>query len=185
MTRATAPARTRVHVVGVGALADAVIRSLSTSAELVDDGAPAVVVVPRVPAPGALTSLTARNLDTEVADPLVDVLGVVQQALPALRATGDGRLVFVLPVAPVMGEPSSTAAAAVVGGILSMARTLAIELDRDSVTVNTLVADPGRLNALGPSLAAQLAVLLGPDGAGLTGQEIYAAGGVELGRLRP
>ena len=187
MTAATAsvagPAGTHVHVVGAGAVADAVTRSLSTCSGIA--AAPAVVVVPRVPEPGALAELSARHLDTEVAEPLTDVLLAVQQALPGLRAAGGGRLVFVLPVGPVMGEPSASASAAVVGGVLSMARTLAIELGRDGVTVNVVVVDPLRLDELGPALADQFAALLGRGGAGLTGQEIYVTGGVELGRLRP
>jgi NAD(P)-dependent dehydrogenase (short-subunit alcohol dehydrogenase family) len=170
---------------GAGAVADAAARSLSTCSGIVDAAVPAVVVVPRVPGPGALAELSARYLDTEVAEPLADVLLAVQQALPALRAAGAGRLVFVLPVGPVMGEPSAGAAAAVAGGVLSMARTLAIELGRDGVTVNVVVVDPLRLDELGPALAGEFAALLGNGGAGLTGQEIYVTGGVELGRLRP
>ena len=181
-TSVAGPAGTQVHVVGAGAVADAVTRCLSTCSGI---AAPAVVVVPRVPEPGALAGLSARHLDTEVAEPLTDVLLAVQQALPGLRAAGGGRLVFVLPVGPVMGEPSASASAAVVGGVLSMARTLAIELGRDGVTVNVVVVDPLRLDELGPALADQFAALLGRGGAGLTGQEIYVTGGVELGRLRP
>jgi NAD(P)-dependent dehydrogenase (short-subunit alcohol dehydrogenase family) len=183
-TAVAGPAAARVDVVGDGAVADAVARSLPTCSE-VDGAAPAVVVVPRVPEAAALSGFSDRHLDAEVAEPLTDVLLAVQQALPALRASGAGRLVFVLPVGPVMGEPSAGAAAAVAGGVLSMARTLALELGRDGVTVNVVVVDARRLDDLGPALAGELAALLGRGGAGLTGQEIYVTGGAELGRLRP
>ena len=83
-----------------------------------------------------------------------------------------------------MGEPSASASAAVVGGVLWMARTLAIELGRDGVTVNVVVVDPsGSTSSVRHSPTSSPPCSAG--GAGLTGQEIYVTGGVELGRLRP
>jgi NAD(P)-dependent dehydrogenase (short-subunit alcohol dehydrogenase family) len=165
--------------VGEGPLADAVAGHLAAAS-----GTAAVVLVPRVPEPAPLAELTAQRLESDVADPLADVLAQVQTAVPALRADG-GRLVFVLPAAPLMGEPSGTAAGAVTGGVLSMARTLAIELARDGVAVNTLAVDTERLDEVGPAVAAQLAALLGPAGAAVTGQQVHVTAGSDLGRLRP
>jgi NAD(P)-dependent dehydrogenase (short-subunit alcohol dehydrogenase family) len=91
--------------------------------------------------------------------------------------------VFVLPHAPLMGASGSVAASAVAGGLLSMARTLAIELARDAVTVNTVAVDATSPPV--PGLSAQLRTLLGSGGETITGQEIYLTAGSDLGRLRP
>jgi hypothetical protein len=64
-----------------------------------------------------------------------------------------------------------------------MARTLAIELARDAVTVNVVALDAA--DPAVPALAGVLAGLLGPGGEAVTGQETYLTAGTDLGRLRP
>lgn len=81
-----------------------------------------------------------------------------------------------------------------------MARTLAIELARDQISVNVLVIDDTRLleegrqnrgdvdvgrGGVAGMLRTQLAALLGPGGKEITGQEIYLTSGSDLGRLHP
>jgi NAD(P)-dependent dehydrogenase (short-subunit alcohol dehydrogenase family) len=165
-------------VVGDGALVPAVREALGSVAPGL---VAACCVVPRVPGPALLAELDDDRLDREVGDALAAVLDDVQRAVATFAA--GGRLVFVLPHAPLLGTTDGAAASAVTNGVLSMARTLAIELARDGVTVNVIAVDGD-----GPSeraLAAELAVLLGDAGGDVTGQEIYLTAGTDLGRLRP
>lgn len=161
---------------GAGASAPAVREALGA----VRPAAPAACVVPEIPGSSSLAELTDERL-AEVGDALDAVLADVRHVLEALR--GNGRLVFVLPSAPLMATPAAAASSAVTNGVLSLARTLAIELARDSVTVNVLAVDA--LTPAVPTLRAQLAALLGEGGDAVTGQEIYLTGGTDLGRLRP
>jgi NAD(P)-dependent dehydrogenase (short-subunit alcohol dehydrogenase family) len=142
---------------------------------------PAICIVPTVPERAAMANLSDSRLTTEIGDALEDVLAHVQSALDLLH--DGGRLVFLLPHAPLMGAPGSAAASAVANGVLSMARTLAIELARDRIGVNVLAVDAEQPD--GDALAVQLRALLGSGGQGITGQEIYLTAGSELGRLRP
>jgi NAD(P)-dependent dehydrogenase (short-subunit alcohol dehydrogenase family) len=163
---------------GDGALVPAVRDAL---AAVTPGLAPACCVVPRVPQPAPLADLDDERLDREVGDALVAVLQEVQHGVAAFG--GPGRLVVVLPHAPLLGVTDGAGASAVTNGVLSMARTLAVELARDDVTVNVLALD-----AVAPSvraLTAGLEALLGDAGADVTGQEIYLTAGTDLGRLRP
>lgn len=164
------------QVVGGGALASCVRQVAATMVP----AAPAVCVVARIPPPVPLAELTDEVLATGVSDALEEVLASVREALATLRG---GRLVFVLPGAPLMAAAGSSAASAVTNGVLSMARTLSIELARDSVTVNVIALDAEAPSAA--ALTAQLSVLLSPGGEDITGQEIYLTAGTDLGRMRP
>ena len=173
MTAATAT----VRVLGDGALVPAVRAALDGVAV----GVPAAIVVPAVPQPAPLAALTDERLATDVGDALDAVLAHAQHALDRLH--GGGRLVFVLPHAPLMAASGCAAASAVTNGVLSMARTLAIELARDVITVNVIALDASAPAV--PALAGVLAGLLGSGGEAVTGQETYLTGGTDLGRLRP
>jgi len=159
--------------------------------------APAACVVATVPPPAPLQELSDIHLSNDVAAALAAVLAWVQQALDTM-SEGGGRLVFLLPYAPLLGAPGCVAPSAVTNGVLSMARTLAIELARDQISVNVLAIDDNRLldeglhergdvgrDGVAGVLATQLAALLGPDGGEITGQEIYLTAGSDLGRLHP
>ncbi|WP_236791871.1 hypothetical protein [Amycolatopsis sp. GM8] len=161
-----------VHVWGGDS---ALVHPLST----VESAVPAACLVPDLPGDRDLEALSDELLDAEIGDVLGNVLAEVQRLLPGL--TGSGRLVFLLPAEAALGRPHATSAGAVAGGILSMARTLAIELARDGIAVNTvLYAD-----AAETAVAHQVAALLAAEGAAVTGQEIYVTAGSGLGRLRP
>jgi NAD(P)-dependent dehydrogenase (short-subunit alcohol dehydrogenase family) len=82
-----------------------------------------------------------------------------------------------------MAAPDLAAASAVTNGVLSMARTLAIELGRDAITVNAVALDA--TDPAVPALSGVLAGLLGPGADAVTGQEVYLTAGTDLGRLRP
>jgi NAD(P)-dependent dehydrogenase (short-subunit alcohol dehydrogenase family) len=172
----TAAPATPVGVLGHGALAAAVRAALDT----VTAHVPAAVVVPAVPSPAPLEALTDEAL-AAVGDALDAVLAHVQHELGRLR--GGGRLVFVLPHTPLMAAPGCAGASAVTNGVLSMARTLAIELARDAITVNVVALDAAEPAV--PALTGVLAGLLGPGGEAVTGQEVYLTAGTDLGRLRP
>lgn len=173
-----APAVPHVEVLGDGALRAAVSAALRSTAPPVE---PAACLVPRVPDAAPLAELTDERLAADVGDVLAAVLAAVQHTLPALR--GGGRLVVVLPHVPLMGAAGFGAAAAVAGGVLSLSRTLAIELARDAITVNVVALDAAR--PAEAALAGHLAALLGPGGEAVTGQETYLTAGADLGRLRP
>ncbi|GAA4879010.1 hypothetical protein [Actinomycetospora straminea] len=165
---------------------EAVVRGHGAATRLVTDAlavarptSPSAVVVPAVPDLRPLDELTDERLATDVGDTLDAVLADV-------RAVLDGavhRLVFVLPAAPLMATAGGAAASAVTGGVLSMARTLAIELAREQVAVNVVAVDPRATTVA--ALAGQLGVLLGEGGEAITGQEIYLTAGTDLGRIRP
>jgi NAD(P)-dependent dehydrogenase (short-subunit alcohol dehydrogenase family) len=170
----TTQVTTGVHVWG-GHTVQALVAALST----VESAVPAACLVPDLPGDRDLEALSDDLLDAEIGDALGGVLTEVQRLLPGL--TGSGRLLFLLPAEAALGRPHATAAGAVAGGILSMARTLAIELARDGIAVNTvLYAD-----AVETAVAHQVAALLGIEAAAVTGQEIYVTAGSGLGRLRP
>lgn len=161
--------------------------------------APAACVVATVPPPAPFQELSNIRLFNDVAAGLAAVLAWVQQALDTM-SEGGGRLVFLLPCAPLLGAPGCVAPSAVTNGVLSMARTLAIELARDQISVNVLVIDDTRLleeggkdrgdvdverGGVAGMLRTQLEALLGPGGEQITGQEIYLTSGSDLGRLHP
>jgi NAD(P)-dependent dehydrogenase (short-subunit alcohol dehydrogenase family) len=174
----------KVHVVGGGELTPLV----ELAVPVVDAAAHAACIVAPVPARAPLAELSDARLAEEVGGVLERVLGAVQGELAHLQP--GGRLVFVLPAAPLMAVSGGAAASAVTNGVLSMARTLSIELARDAVTVNVLAIETegvsGAAGRAAPAaLSAQLAALLGPGGEQITGQEIYLTAGSDLGRLRP
>ena len=166
-----------VGVLGDGALVPAVRAALDGVAV----GVPAAIVVPAVPQPAPLAALTDERLAT--VQPVQRMLHVGEHRVQGFADVGGGRLVFVLPHAPLMAATGCAAASAVTNGVLSMARTLAIELARDAVTVNVIALDAA--DPAVPALTGVLAGLLGPGGEAVTGQETYLTAGTDLGRLRP
>jgi 3-oxoacyl-[acyl-carrier protein] reductase len=74
----------------------------------------------------------ARTLRTPVA--------VTRAALPALVASGHGRIVFVSSVTgPLVSNPGSAAYGAAKAGIMGLVRALAIEVGRSGMTVNAVL----------------------------------------------
>ncbi|HZC33580.1 MAG TPA: SDR family NAD(P)-dependent oxidoreductase [Candidatus Bathyarchaeia archaeon] len=74
----------------------------------------------------------ARNLRT--------AFSMTQAALPALVASGRGRVVYVSSVTgPLVSNPESAAYGAAKAGILGLMRGLAIEVGRQGVTVNAVL----------------------------------------------
>jgi NAD(P)-dependent dehydrogenase (short-subunit alcohol dehydrogenase family) len=98
-------------------------------------------------------------------------------------------VVVVLDDHDAMGVAGSSLSSMYVGAVLSLARTFAMELLRDGIYVNTVLAPvyPGT-RSTGPAPADVLRAaqtFLAPDAHALSGQELFVTDGHESGRLHP
>lgn len=134
-------------------------------------------------------------------------LVLTQAVLPGLRRRGFGRIVFVTSRA-AMGVPTRTAYSATKAAVHGMARTWALELGQDGITVNVVAPGPVRTenfwgiiskdSARETELAAALPVRrLGavedvsravmffaePEAGFVTGQVLFVCGGASLGGI--
>jgi NAD(P)-dependent dehydrogenase (short-subunit alcohol dehydrogenase family) len=160
---------------------DAGVAAIAAVSDVPADLADAIVVVPRVPAVGDFAEMTDEELETDLGGALLELLASVQAVVRQL-ADGRGHLILVLPAEPTLGQVGAAMSGAFCGAALSLARTLAIELDREHITVNTVLH--GELTpAIRTGIAAQLHALV--ENGAITGQEIYVTSGTDLGRLRP
>lgn len=122
-------------------------------------------------------------------------------ALPALRASGQGAIVNIGGMSGHTGAPGRTHVGAAKLGLVGFSRSLAHDLGRDNITVNTVV--PGLIETLreGSSstgsahkregllgrrgqpeeIAAVVRLLCGPGGRYVTGQTWHVNGGAFLG----
>jgi 3-oxoacyl-[acyl-carrier protein] reductase len=84
--------------------------------------------------------MTDEEWDRGIAQNLRIPFGVTKAALPALVASGHGRIVFVSSVTgPVVSNPASTVYSAAKAGIMGLVRGLAIEVGPRGVTVNAVL----------------------------------------------
>lgn len=162
---------------------------LIDAAETAPDGdLQCVCVVPAIPQPLPADRWTADTLEASVAQPLLWTVTQLQMVTARLIEAGKpGRLVVVLPSNQALGVDGNAAAGTICGGVLSMCRTLSMELKRKSIAVNVLLVDVDacrEVPEVATSLRQQLALLLDLD-SWMTGQEIWVADGSELGRKRP
>lgn len=94
--------------------------------------------------------------DRDVGINLTGAFRFAQSAFPALRDSGQGRVIFVSSVAAVLGQPAQVAYAASKAGLIGVTRTLAVEWAEFGVCCNVVL--PGMVDtpkALKLSLSAR------------------------------
>jgi len=129
----------------------------------------------------------------EVSDALTVNFAMTKAAINHFEKTSTaGRLVSLVPGDAAMGDPTSLIHSAIAGGMLSLFRTVALELRKTSMTANTIMYAPSKdpvsakeemIDAHG--ITVLINALLSVDSHGINGQEIYSLGGADVGRLHP
>ncbi len=158
--------------------------------------------------PALLPEVKASDLDALTQLHLGAAITLAQATLPAMKRSKFGRIVL-MSSRGALGLATRTAYAATKSGMIGMARTWALELAADGITVNVVapgpIADTEMFNAVVPkdsereaALAAQIPVkrLGRPDdvaravmffcdrsGGFVTGQTLYVCGGASLGSI--
>jgi 3-oxoacyl-[acyl-carrier protein] reductase len=133
---------------------------------------------------------------------------LAQAALPGMRARRFGRIILISSRA-ALGMPTRSAYAATKAGMIALARTWALELAADGITVNAIAPGPIRGTTLfhdvvpdGSEAEAKLAAgipvgrlgtpadiaraamfFAAPDAGFITGQTLFVCGGTSLGTL--
>ena len=157
--------------------------------------------------PALLADLKLSDFNTLVNVHLAAGIVLVQAALPTMRSAGYGRVVLVSSRA-VLGLPTRTSYSASKAGMLGMARTWALELAPDGITVNVVAPGPIQtanfhgiipegspqverviqtipVKRLGqPDDVARAVMFFADRDAGfITGQVLYVCGGTSVGSL--
>ena len=147
------------------------------------------------------------DLDTLVDLHLGCAIQLVQAALPAMRAKHFGRVIL-LSSRAALGLATRTSYSATKAGMLGMARTWALELGADGITVNVVAPGPIRtdmfydvvpagsdkerqlaaavpVRRLGEAadVARAVAFFADPANGFVTGQVLYVCGGTSVGSL--
>jgi 2-hydroxycyclohexanecarboxyl-CoA dehydrogenase len=86
----------------------------------------------------AVLDITPEKWDRIVAVNLTGTFNCVQAALPDMLAAGWGRIVTISSSSAQSGAPNMAHYAASKGGIIALTKSLAVELARHGITVNTI-----------------------------------------------
>jgi NAD(P)-dependent dehydrogenase (short-subunit alcohol dehydrogenase family) len=157
--------------------------------------------------PALLAEVKTEDVEALVSLHLSSAIVLMQAVLPSMKAAGHGRVVLVSSRA-VLGLPTRTAYSATKAGMLGMARTWALELAADGVTVNVVAPGPIRtdmfhdvvpagsekerqlaaavpVKRLGEAadVARAVAFFADPANGFVTGQVLYVCGGTSVGSL--
>lgn len=155
--------------------------------QFAEPGGPHVLLMDLVPDPDA------KALDGSRLRPLLhETIAAVQRFVTSVEESTatKANIVFVIDADAAMGDSESLTEeryweATLAGALLSMSRTLAIELVKGSHTVNTVLARTEWQTRLDNGIWQQIEVLLAQTQAIITGQQIFAVAGGDTGRLRP
>jgi NAD(P)-dependent dehydrogenase (short-subunit alcohol dehydrogenase family) len=199
-------AHPKLHSIEVDLL-DSVATATAARA-LADRFAPTTVVHNAgVIRPALLADVKLDDLDALVELHLGAAVLLVQAALPAMRARRFGRIVLLSSRAAV-GLATRTSYSATKAGMLGMARTWALELAGDGITVNVVAPGPVRtdmfhdvvpagsekeralaaavpVKRLGEAadIARAVRFFVDPENGFVTGQVLYVCGGTSVGSL--
>ena len=157
--------------------------------------------------PALIADVKLQDLDALVELHLASAIQLVQAALPAMRARRFGRVVLLSSRAAV-GAASRTVYSATKAALMGMARTWALELAGDGITVNVVAPGPIRtdmfyqvipagsereralvasvpVKRLGEvaDVARAVRFFADPANSYVTGQVLYVCGGTSVGSL--
>jgi len=157
--------------------------------------------------PALLPEVQLDDLDDLMALHLGSAIQLLQATLPAMRAARFGRVVLMGSRA-ALGAQTRTAYSATKAGMIGMARTWALELAADGITVNVVAPGPvhtdmfydvipagsereRRLAASIPvqrigepdDVARAVSFFVDPANSFVTGQVLYVCGGASLGSI--
>jgi len=157
--------------------------------------------------PALLPEVSLDDVDALVDLHLGCAIQLVQAALPAMRARRFGRVVL-LSSRAALGLPTRTAYSATKAGMIGMARTWALELAADGITVNVVAPGPIRtdmfhdviqagsekerqiaasipVKRLGEAddVARAVGFFVDPANSFVTGQVLYVCGGASVASI--